>query len=317
MSLELLSKGRCLADECQEELYAVLLGGEVSYGEECLLYGADKVYHIISPLLEEYSSLYFTDSLCNIFTEIKANIVLIGASPLGRDLAPRVSVRLKTGLTADCTALEMKKNCSALVDPEKILLMTRPAFGENLLASIVCPEQRPQMATVRQGVFSMLKEHRKGLIVYLNYQASFTDRVQIIETIYEENISKSIEKQELLVVGGRGVSETMYKKLTRLAELLGGGLGVSRGLVEEHIAPYEIQVGQTGKTVQPEIMLSFGVSGAIQHITGMEKSHFIISINKDKNAPIFQFSHLGFICSLEEVIEALIKKLEKNQKTIS
>lgn len=304
VSLELLGKAKELS---RGNVVAVIIGENAKQNAKTSIkYGASKAFYFDT---KEYITLVYTKAVVYAIKKIRPEIVLFGATHVGRDLAPRVSVRVSVGLTADCTGLEMKEDGT--------LLMTRPTFGGSLMATIISPNARPQMATVRKGVMekALFNENLFGDIEEIYLEIDERDkRVEIIETVKKEKI-KSIDEEDTLIVGGRGIkNDAMYKKLFELAALLNGGVGVSRALVEEHIAPYERQIGQTGKTVRPSLYISFGVSGAIQHITGMEKSKKIIALNNDKNAPIFKFADLGIVSSLEKVIPLLIDKIKKGRK---
>lgn len=319
VGLELLSEARKLADVSDQKVIAVLLGYDIkSHTDTLISYGADEVYFVDDKQLASYSTEPYAQALFVVLDALKPNTVLFGATTIGRDLAPRLSVKLNTGLTADCTQLEMK--CEEgyegiqAISEYKDLLMTRPTFGGNLIATIVCPECRPQMSTVRPGVLSKSAPDtsREGTVQEINVTFDTKKiKVEILEEKKEKSLSKDISEYMVLVAGGRGIKkEETFKSLTVLAEKLQGGVGVSRGLTDIGWADHNQQVGQTGKTVRPELYLAFGISGAIQHTTGMEESQYIIAVNKDKDAPIFKIADLGFVCDLEPVVAGLMNNIK-------
>ncbi|MGL4677372.1 MAG: electron transfer flavoprotein subunit alpha/FixB family protein [Brevinema sp.] len=319
VALELLSEARKLADCSDQKVIAVLLGdGIKSLCDSLISYGADTVLCADHKHLKVYSTEPYAQALYHIFSEIKPNIVLIGATTIGRDLAPRMSVKLNTGLTADCTLLEMKteedyENTVRVTD-NKDLLMTRPTFGGNLIATIVCPDHRPQMSTVRPGVMKKAEPNTSRKGACKEFTIKFQEdkfKVEVLEEIKENSHSKNITEYPVIIAGGRGIKKSeSFKKLQIIADALGGGVAVSRGLVDCGWADHDMQIGQTGKTVRPEVYLALGISGAIQHATGMEESALIIAINKDKDAPIFKIADIGFVCDLEPVISGLIQELK-------
>lgn len=319
VGLELISEARKLADVSDQEVIAVLLGNKVkSHAETLISYGADKVIVVDDKNLDLYSTEPYTQAFSTVLNSLKPNIVLIGATTMGRDLAPRISAKLNTGLTADCTLLEMKTEEGygdiVKVTENKDLLMTRPAFGGNLIATIVCPNHRPQMSTVRPGVMQKSEPNtsRKGTVEECTVQFDQSRfKVEVLEEKKEKSTTKDVTEYHILVSGGRGIKkEDTFKTLSTLADQLGGGVSASRVLVDTGWAAHNLQVGQTGKTVRPELYLAFGISGAIQHLAGMEESGLIIAVNKDKDAPIFKVADLGFVCDLEPVIAGLIKELK-------
>ncbi|MGL5955569.1 MAG: electron transfer flavoprotein subunit alpha/FixB family protein [Brevinema sp.] len=322
VALELLSEARKLADCSEQNVIAILLGDEIkSLCDVLISYGADTVLFVDHKNLKVYSTEPYAQALYHILAELKPNIVLMGATTIGRDLAPRMSAKLDTGLTADCTLLEMKTEegyeNNVRVTDEKDLLMTRPTFGGNLIATIVCPDHRPQMSTVRPGVMQKTKPNtsRKGSSkeITISFQEE-KFKVEVLEEVKESSQTKDITEYPVVVAGGRGIKKAeSFQKLQGIANALGGGVAASRGLVDFGWADHKIQIGQTGKTVRPEVYLAFGISGAIQHATGMEESDLIIAINKDKEAPIFKIADLGFVCDLEPVISGLIAELKKNK----
>jgi len=310
VALELLSKARELADKLDEKVYALLLGYKIAgKAPELIASGADVVLYVDTPELEKYNTEPYTQAAVQILQDKKPSIVLIGATTIGRDLGPRISARMATGLTADCTGLDISE--------ERNLLMTRPAFGGNLMATIVCKEHRPQMSTVRPGV--MLKEDadnsRKGEVEQFNVTFDKSKfKVKLLESVKAEKELVDITEAKILISGGRGVGNTEgFKKLGELASVLGAEVSSSRAMVDAGVMPHDRQVGQTGKTVRPDIYFAFGISGAIQHTAGMEESGYIIAVNKDKDASIFQIADLGIVGNVNEIIPILTERL-KNRK---
>ena len=308
VALELLSKARELADALNEKVYAMLLGHNLStQAQECIAYGADTVLRVDAPELATYTTEPYAQAIYQIITENKPSIVLIGATTIGRDLGPRLSARVETGLTADCTGLEIGEDGG--------LLMTRPAFGGNLMATIVCKEHRPQMSTVRPGVMRMGQRdlNRKGTIedVKINFdQSKF--RVRVIETVKETKNLIDITEANVLVSGGRGVGNAEgFDMLREMAGAIGAEVSASRAMVDAGVLGHERQVGQTGKTVRPDLYFAMGISGAIQHLAGMEESEYIIAINKDKFAPIFNVADLGIVGDVRKIVPLLTEKLKR------
>ena len=313
VALELIGKATELAATLDQRVTAVLLGENTSaLATELVENGADRVIMVDRPELKNYDTEAYTQAITAIVKEFKPEIILIGATTIGRDLGPRISGRLETGLTADCTSLEIGEN--------RELLMTRPAFGGNLMATIICPDHRPQMSTVRPGVMSRLDvvPGRKGEIV--NYAVNFDIskfKVKLLAIVKEGGKKIDITEAGVLVSGGRGIGcQENFAKLEKLAEVLGSKAEVSssRAMVDAGIMPHDRQVGQTGKTVRPNLYLACGISGAIQHLAGMEESDFIIAINKDKFAPIFQVSDLGIVGDANKIIPLLADRLAKEIK---
>lgn len=308
VSFELLTKAAELASVLKEKVYAMLLGHNIATkAQDLIAYGADNVLCVDVPELEVYSTEPYAQAVAQIINERHPSIVLIGATTIGRDLGPRLSARIGTGLTADCTGLDISEDGN--------LLMTRPAFGGNLMATILCKDHRPQMSTVRPGV--MLKgakdDNRKGIVERININFDKSKfRVRIIETVKEEKNLIDITEAKVLVSGGRGVGDAEgFEQLAKLAEVIGAEVSSSRAMVDAGIIPHERQVGQTGKTVRPDLYFAIGISGAIQHLAGMEESGYIIAINKDKNAPIFQTADLGIVGDASKIIPLLTEKLSK------
>ncbi len=311
VSLELLNKARELAAQLNEQVVALLLGHEVEdQAQELISYGADVVLCADAPELAQYNTEPYTQAITQMVHTKNPSIILIGASTIGRDLGPRLSARIQTGLTADCTALEIAEDGH--------LLMTRPAFGGNLMATIVCKEHRPQMSTVRPGVMvkGALDSNRQGIIekMAINFDhAKF--RVKIVETVKESKNMIDITDAKILVSGGRGVGTAEgFRKLHDLAKTLHAEVSSSRAVVDLGIISHDRQVGQTGKTVRPDLYFALGISGAIQHLAGMEESDFIVAINKDKDAPIFQTADLGIVGDVNQIIPLLNEKLQKEMK---
>jgi electron transfer flavoprotein alpha subunit len=308
VALELLGQARKLADELNDKVYAMLLGDQITDQAQGLIArGADEVIVVDAPELKEYTTEPYTQAICQIINERKPESLLIGATTLGRDLGPRVSARVSTGLTADCTKIEIGENGE--------MLMTRPAFGGNLMATIVCKNHRPQMGTVRPGVlFAMdVDESRTGAIV--NYEVKFNAskfKVKLLKTVKEETNLIDITEARILVSGGRGIgNKEGFEAMDGLAHTLDAEVSASRAMVDAGYIGHDRQVGQTGKTVRPDLYFAFGISGAIQHVAGMEDSDLIIAVNKDKHAPIFQVADLGIVGDAKQIIKKLTERLEK------
>lgn len=307
VSLELLGEGRKIADKLGSKLTALLIGSKVqNLVEDLSRHGADEVLVVDAPELEHYTTDGYTKAICELANAKKPNIIFIGATFIGRDLGPRVAARLETGLTADCTSLD--------VDVESgDLLATRPAFGGNLMATIVCPDHRPQMATVRPGVFEKLPLGENDATVE-NVEVKFNSndiRTKIVEIIKEHKDIVDISEANVLVAGGRGIgSEENFKMLKELAEVMNGSIAASRAAVEKGWVDKEYQVGQTGKTVRPNIYVACGISGAIQHAAGMQDSDMIIAINKDANAPIMKIADYAIVGDVNKVVPEFIAQLK-------
>lgn len=304
---ELMGEGLKIARTLQKKMAVVLPGyGIADDAKSLLCHGADTVYYLEHPLLENFTTDGYVAALAQHITAHKPEIVLIGATAFGRDIAPRLAARLGTGLTADCTALE--------VDPEDgKLLMTRPAFGGNLMATIVCPKNRPQMATVRPGVMEPAAETSvDGVFLTVDVALDPKDiLVRLIRTHLPQSRSVELAKAQVVVAGGRGLkSAEGFDLLRQLADILGGELGASRAAVDSGWIDAAHQVGQTGATVRPTIYVACGISGAIQHVSGMSESDTIVAINKDPDAPIFDICDYGIVGDLYEVIPALVASLQ-------
>ncbi len=311
ISLELLGEGRKIADKLKVELTAVLLGEKLdSLSKELVEHGADNVLAVEDKFLSVYTTEVYTRVITELINERKPEIVLIGATTIGRDLAPRLASRVKTGLTADCTSLD--------IDEENLnLLMTRPAFGGNIMATIVCTKHRPQMSTVRPGVMEKAKfnPNNIGSVEKISFELKEQDsNTQVLDIIKKAKQQVSLEAAEVIISGGRGLgNKEGFELIKQLADILGGEVGSSRGAVDACWIEQSHQVGQTGKTVRPKIYIACGISGAIQHLAGMNSSDCIIAINKDKDAPIFNVAHYGIVGDLYEVVPNLIKSLQKEE----
>ena len=309
VGLELIGEAKKLAAKLNVTVTAALIGYKVEgLGQNLIEYGADKVVVVDNELLKQYDTEAYAQALKAIIDDKKPEIVLLGATTLGRDLAPRVSSRLATGLTADCTKLEID-------DETKVFGMTRPAFGGNLMATIVCPNHRPQMATVRPGVMQKLpkEEGNKGEIEVLPVTIDTSKiKVKILDVVKETAKKVDITEAKILVSGGRGVgSKENFKNLEAVASKIGATVSASRAAVDAGFIEQSRQVGQTGKTVRPNIYFACGISGAIQHMAGMEESEYIIAINKDKDAPMFGIADLGIVGDVNKVLPLLAEELAK------
>jgi len=309
-TLELLGEGRRLADRLGVQLSAVLLGAGIeAMARDLFAYGADKVYLAQDPVLAHYRTGPYTDVLAGLINRHKPEIVLISATPQGRDLAPRVAARLAAGLTADCTGLDIDES-------ERLLVQTRPAFGGNLMATIVSRHARPQMATVRPGVMKALEPDpsRAGEIVnvpvHLDERSMLTKIIEIVQLDTDGRVN--LQDAEIIVSGGRGLGKPENFALIReLAKALGGAVGASRAAVDAGWIPAYHQVGQTGRTVQPKLYIACGISGAVQHLAGMSSADCIIAINKDPAAPIFNIATYSIVGDLFEIVPALTRKLRE------
>ncbi|MFH1564170.1 MAG: FAD-binding protein [Nitrospirota bacterium] len=313
VSLELLGIGRKLADKLQANLSAILLGdgvGELT--SQLVASGADKVYLADMDVLANFCEDTYTKVIVDLILEHKPEIFLLGATHIGRALAPRIAARLKTGLTADCTQLE--------IDEENRFLQTRPAFGGNLMATILTPAQRPQMATVRPKAMPkpIPDAHRTGeacLVKIIEVTPNITKediRTRILNLVKEIREEVNLEEANIIVSGGRGLQNAEnFKLISDLAKVLGGAVGASRAAVDADWISHHHQIGQTGKTICPKLYIACGISGAIQHLVGMQTSDCIVAINKDKDAPIFNVANYGIVGDLFEVMPALTKEFER------
>ena len=318
IAFELIGKAHELAADLGTEVTAVVLGsGIANLADELGEYGADKVVVIDNKELETYRTEPYAQALSAYINEYKPEIMLVGATAIGRDLGPTVSARVATGLTADCTSLEIGDFPLVAREGQEQkhnqLLMTRPAFGGNTIATIACPDNRPQMATVRPGVMQKLEKQagRKAEVINFNPEIKPNNRfVEILNVVKNVTSTVDIMDAKILVSGGRGVgSAENFKLLDDLAEVLGGTVSCSRAVVDAGWKPKDLQVGQTGKTVRPNVYFAIGISGAIQHTAGMEESDIIIAINKDETAPIFDVADYGVVVDLNKIVPLLTKQI--------
>jgi len=305
---ELLGKTQELASKLNVKTAAILLvDKDDGLGKELISYGADKVYLVENDLLKNYQTDLYTKVISRQIKEKKPQIVLYGATHIGRDLAPRIAQKINTGLTADCTGLDITE--------DNLLLQTRPAFGGNLMAQILCKKHRPQMSTARPGVFKMNENEdgKKGEIVKVDANISEKDMlVKVLDIIKEAKKRVNLEEAEIIVSGGRGLGkQENFKLIEELAKLLKAEVGASRAAVDSGWIDKDHQVGQTGKTVRPKLYLAVGISGAIQHKAGMQTSDLIIAINKDSSAPIFEVADYGIVGDLFKVVPEIISELKK------
>ena len=323
VAFELLGKGKDLAKDLGTDVTAVLIGSDVKgLADQLAEYGADRVIVVDDPELKEYRTEPYAHALASVINEYKPEIMLVGATAIGRDLGPTVSARVKTGLTADCTMLEIGDfPLNPTPGQEQLhnqLLMTRPAFGGNTIATIACPYNRPQMATVRPGVMQKIDKIAGAKANVVEFNPGFTpnDRyVEILNVVKAVKNTANIMDAKILVSGGRGVgSKENFKLLEDLAEVLGGTVSCSRAVVENGWLPVDLQVGQTGKTVRPQIYFAIGISGAIQHVAGMEESDLIVAINKDADAPIFDVADYGLVGDLNKIVPVLTEALRAEMK---
>ncbi|AVQ40374.1 electron transfer flavoprotein subunit alpha [Clostridium botulinum] len=309
VALELIGQGKELSKKLGVELTAVLLGYDIDdIPRQLISYGADKVLYVNNPLLKNYNTDGYTKVIYDLIQERKPEILLVGATYIGRDLAPRISSRLGTGLTADCTGLDIDNNT-------RNLLMTRPAFGGNLMATIICDSNRPQMSTVRPGVFQKLEkdDNRDGSIENIKVNLKESDiKIKIKEIVKLAKEIEDISEAKILVSGGRGLgSPEGFKLLRELADLMGGAISGSRAVVDSGWIDKAYQVGQTGKTVRPNLYIACGISGAIQHLAGMQDSDYIIAINKDESAPIMQVADLSIVGDYKKILPSMIDEIKK------
>ena len=309
VGLELIGEAKKLAAQLKTPVTAVLMGHNIQNLAQTLIeYGADIVLVVDNEHLKQYDTEAYAQVFKAVIDAKKPEIILLGATTLGRDLAPRVSSRMNTGLTADCTKLDID-------EATNVFGMTRPAFGGNLMATIVCPDHRPQMATVRPGVMQKLprEEGRKGEIESFPVNIDTSKmKVKILDIVKETSKKVDITEAKILVSGGRGVgSKENFKNLEAVASKIGATVSGSRAAVDAGFIEQARQVGQTGKTVRPNIYFACGISGAIQHMAGMEESEYIIAINKDKDAPMFGIADLGIVGDVNKVLPLLAEELAK------
>ena len=320
IAFELIGKGKELAKDLGVEVTAVLVGSDVKgLADQLAEYGADKVIVVDDPELKEYRTEPYTHAIASVIEEFKPEIFLIGATAIGRDLGPRVCARIHTGLTADCTKLDIGDFPMNPVPGRETkhnqLLMTRPAFGGNTIATIACPDFRPQMATVRPGVMQKAPKEAGKKAVVTEFNPGFTKNnkyVDILEVVKAVSNTVDIMDAKILVSGGRGVgSPENFKILDDLAEAIGGTVSCSRAVVDAGWKPKDLQVGQTGKTVRPNVYFAIGIPGAIQHLAGMEESDIIVAINKDESAPIFDVADYGVVGDLNKIVPMLTEKIKE------
>ena len=307
IAYELLSRGRELADTLETELCAVCLGHNISEVEKLISFGADKVYLVDDPALADQQEDFYAGELVNLIKAYKPEIVLTGATSLGRSFIPRVAAELRTGLTADCTSLD--------IDTEnRLLLQTRPAFGGNIMATIICQANRPQMATVRPRVFARTERNgHKGEIIKVDFKKeSITSRTRLLNFIEDLTERVKIEDADIIVSGGRGLEKPEnFKLIEELAKSMGAAVGSSRPPVDDGWIPYSHQVGQTGKTVRPKLYVACGISGSVQHMAGMQTSECIVAINNDPEAPIFDIASYGIVGDLFKIVPMLTEALKE------
>lgn len=307
VAYELLAKARELADNLKTELSAVCIGHNVADVESLSGSGADKVYLLESPELEDFREDAYAQKLAALIGRYQPEIVIAGATPMGRSFLPQVAAQLKVGLTADCTGLD--------IDPETgLLLQTRPTFGGNIMATIICPQRRPQMATVRPRVFKRgeRSQENHGEIIRVDLKGEpVTSKTRLLEFIEDVTERVKLDEADIIVSGGRGLGKAEnFELLRELANVLGAALGSSRPPVDEGWIPYSHQVGQTGKTVCPRLYVACGISGSVQHMAGMQTSDVIVAINDDPNAPIFDIAAYGIVGDLFKIVPVLIEKLK-------
>ena len=311
VSFELLGIGRQLANQQKVPLSAVLLGsGLGDAAKDLIAYGADKVFQVDNPALEYFTDEIYGNVLEDLALEQKPEVILAGATAIGRSFIPLVATSLATGLTADCTQLAIRED-------DGVLLQTRPAFGGNIMATIECPYTRPQMATVRPRVMKAAEYNpdRSGEIVdYQPQPERLHSRVKVLRNVLEEQDQVNITEGETIVAGGRGLeNEKGFELIKQLADAMGGAVGASRAAVDSEWIAYPHQVGQTGKTVNPKLYIACGISGAIQHVVGMQSSETIVAINRDSDAPIFDVATYGIVGDLFEVVPKLIEKIKERR----
>ena len=309
VTIELIGEGRKLADQLGKELAVVIAGYEVEKEvKELLHYSVDKVYYINDPLLKDFTTDGYAISIANLIERKKPEVVLVGATSIGRDIAPRIAGKVGTGLTADCTKLEIDST-------DNKLLQTRPAFGGNLMATIVCPKNRPQMSTVRPGVMAkaVRNESETGILEVVTPELTEKMiRTRLVEILPQEKKSVNLTDARIIVSGGRGLKRAEgFELIKELADKLGAEIGASRAAVDSGWIEHSHQVGQTGTTIRPELYIACGISGAIQHLAGMSDSKDIVAINKDAKAPIFSICDYGIVGDLYEIIPEMIESLNR------
>ncbi|MGZ4165006.1 MAG: electron transfer flavoprotein subunit alpha/FixB family protein [Tumebacillaceae bacterium] len=312
VSWQLLGEGRKLADKLEVDLIAMVIGHNVqNLAEEAIGYGADRVYISDAPELKDYRTRPYSRVCLKVIHDVKPEIVLFGATGTGRDLAGAIATHLPTGLTADCTILDVEP------DPSRLLMASRPAFSEKMLATILCKQYRPQMATARAGVFEALPfdANRRGQIIQVASQMREDEIAAQVLQFIEATDRLDLEEAEIIVAGGRGLGgPEPFKLLQELADALGGVVGASRAAVDAGWIGHEHQVGQTGYTVRPKLYIAAGISGAVQHLVGMQNSDLIIAINRDKEAPIFKIANYGIVGDLFQIIPALTAAVKQKRE---
>ncbi len=309
VSFELLGAGRKLADDLDNDLCAVFFGLHEEAAQELIRWGADRVYLCTDPALEQFNDEAYTEALSHLAREHRPSIILTGATAVGRSFFPRVAARLRTGLTADCTQLE--------IDGEtRNLVQIRPAFGGNIMAAIICADYRPQMATVRPRVMKRgeYDPERKGDVLRVTID-NLCSRTKVLDMVKEESqAGVNLLDTDVIVAGGRGAGgEKGFQMLEELAELLDGAVGASRAVVDEGLISYRHQIGQTGKTVSPKVYIACGISGAVQHLVGMQSSDIIVAINKNPDAPIFNIATYGIVGDIDEILPLLIQRIKEEK----
>lgn len=309
VSFELISEAKRLSEKLNSKVSAILLGENIEHLEKSFEnHPIDKLIKVKDKRLKDYKTLEYTQVLSQCIEENKPEIVLFGATSIGRELAPRVSARVQTGLTADCTSLQ--------IDDDLNLLMTRPAFGGNILATIICKNHRPQMATVREGVMDII-EVTNNKFETINYKVDLNDviEIEILKQVIENKKEVDLSKAKIIIAGGRGIgSKENFDLLRELANEIDGEIAASRAAVDNKWIESSYQVGQTGSTVKADIYVAVGISGAIQHVAGMEKSSYIIAINNDENAPIFNHCDLGIVGDFKEILPMIINEINNLKK---
>jgi len=310
VSYEMLGEGRKLADQLGEKLLAILIGYTMAEkAEELIKYGADKVFYYDGPDLAQFKDETYAKIVSDFIVSEKPSIVIGGATAIGRSFIPKIAAKVYGGLTADCTKLE--------IDTEKkMLLGTRPAFGGNLMATIICPHHRPQIATVRHKVMQPAQcnaNHTGEFVIHSIKKGAIQEKTRVIDIVNEVESTVNITEADIIVAGGRGMQDPAnFKYLHELAEVLGGAVGASRAAVDAEWTPYSHQVGQTGKTVCPKLYIACGISGAVQHQAGMQSSEYIIAINKDPDADIFQIANLGIVGDVLEILPKLTQSFKQS-----
>ncbi|SKC35929.1 electron transfer flavoprotein subunit alpha/FixB family protein [Maledivibacter halophilus] len=312
VTIELIGEGKKLAKGIDNKVVVVVAGYEIDEEiNKLLYYGVDKIIYISSPLLKNFSTDGYASSISRLILERKPEIVLVGATSIGRDIGPRIAAKVGTGLTADCTKLDIDKE-------DGKLLQTRPAFGGNLMATIICPKNRPQMATVRPGVMKKAAhvDNPSGYVEVVEADITEVDiKAKVVKILKSSKKTVDLTEAKIIVSGGRGVKGPEgFELIKAFAEKLGGEVGASRACVDSGWIDSMHQVGQTGTTVRPEIYFACGISGAIQHLAGMSDSKYIVAINTDPTAPIFKVCDFGIVGDLKKVIPAMIEEVERNKE---